>query len=840
MAWSAIISYAGFLLLLLMPPPPCVSDDRLLPGKPLTPGAAIVSDGGAFALGFFSLSDATPAKLYLGIWYNDIPELTVVWVANRETPAMNSSSSSPPTLVLTNASDLVLSDAGGRVLWTTANGVVTGSGASPSPAPPAGAAAVLMNSGNLVVRSPNGAALWQSFEHPSDTLLPGMKIRVRYSTRAGERLVSWNGPGDPSPGPFSYGGDPATFLQLVLWNGTRPVMRNGPWTGFMVTTWYQANTSAIVYQAVVSSEEEIYFTYTLPDGSPRTRFVLTHAGVYELRRWNGGSSAWTVIGRQPKWECDRYGHCGPNGYCDHTAAAPTCRCLDGFVPASPEEWSGGRFSRGCRRRAAAPRCGDGFVALPGVVAPDKFVLVANRNAEECAAECGGNCSCVAYSYANLSTSRTKGDTTRCLVWAGELIDMAMVGAAAGAATDTLYLRVPGLDADVHAGRRAKGNALKIVLPAVLTSIILTLAGVSLACFKLKDNKRNREDRNGPFVGKGDPTQDFEFPFIKFEDIEAATHNFSEASKIGQGGFGKVYKAMLGGQEVAVKRLSRDSEQGTEEFRNEVILIAKLQHKNLVRLLGCSVEGPEKILIYEYLPNKSLDATLFDNSRKILLDWPVRLNIIKGIARGLLYLHQDSRLTIVHRDLKPANVLLDAEMRPKIADFGMARIFNDSQQNANTQRVVGTYGYMAPEYAMEGIFSVKSDVYSFGVLFLEVMTGTKRSSFNHLMGFPNLTTYAWNMWKQGNTKDLVDPSIADTCLPDEIMLCFHVALLCVQENPDDRPLMSYVVFTLENGSPALPTPNSPAYFAQTSNDMEQIRSNIENSINLLTLTNIEGR
>ncbi|PUZ40542.1 hypothetical protein GQ55_9G432000 [Panicum hallii var. hallii] len=683
---SAIACAAALLLLLLLLRP-CESDDRIVPGKPLSPGATVVSEDGSFALGFFAPAGSTPAKLYLGIWYNDIPELTVVWVANRDAPITNTTSPAPTlSLAAAGTSDLVLSDADGRAVWTTN---VAGAPGTPA-APATGVAAVLLNNGDLVIRSPNGTTLWQSFEHPADTLLPGMKIRVRYRTRAGERLVSWKGPGDPSPGSFSFGADPDRVIQLFLWNWTRPVMRSAPWTGYMVAGQYQANTS-LVYVVFVSTEEEMYLTYSLSDGAPHTRYVLTYSGEYQLQSWNGSEAAWSVLGEWPAGSCSRYGHCGANGYCDGTGGAvPACKCLDGFEPASAEEWSGGSFSRGCRRKEA-PRCGDGFLALPGMKSPDGFRRVGNRTLEECAAECRRNCSCVAYAYADLrlSSSASTGDVTRCLVWAGELIDTVKMGDVTG--SDTLYLRIAGL----RAGERAKTNVLKIALPAVLTCSLLLLAGISLARFKFKGKIGNGKRRKkliwgvmGSELGETNPGQ--EFVLFRFDDVVAATCNFSEAYKIGQGGFGKVYMGMLGGQEVAIKRLSKNSEQGNEEFRNEVILIAKLQHRNLVRLLGCSVEGDEKILIYEYLPNKSLDAILFDNSRKMMLDWPARFNIIKGVARGLLYLHHDSRLTIIHRDLKAANVLLDAEMRPKIADFGMARIFSDCQIKANTQRVVGTY------------------------------------------------------------------------------------------------------------------------------------------------------
>ncbi|XBJ00640.1 hypothetical protein VPH35_020494 [Triticum aestivum] len=356
-------------------------------------------------------------------------------------------------------------------------------------------------------------------------------------------------------------------------------------------------------------------------------------------------------------------------------------------------------------------------------------------------------------------------------------------------------------------RNSAGKVLAILMPTI--AVILSIAVVYFFCWR---KRRPEEDAYLPSTS--DDIQHIDSLLLDLATLRIATDDFDNSKMLGKGGFGMVYKGVLpDGEEIAVKRLGQTSRQGIGELKSELVLVAKLHHKNLVRLVGVCLEEQEKILVYEYMPNRSLDMILFDSEKNKELDWGKRFKIINGIARGLQYLHEDSQLKIVHRDLKASNVLLDVDYNPKISDFGLAKIFGGDQSEDVTRRIAGTYGYMAPEYAMRGQYSVKSDVFSFGVLVLEIITGRRNSGSYNTEQDVDLLNLVWEHWTRGNVVELMDPSLSNHPPVDQVLKCIHVGLLCVQRKRASRPTMSSVNIMFSSHTVRLPSLSRPAFCIQ---------------------------
>uniref|UniRef100_A0A0E0IQL1 Uncharacterized protein n=1 Tax=Oryza nivara TaxID=4536 RepID=A0A0E0IQL1_ORYNI len=355
-------------------------------------------------------------------------------------------------------------------------------------------------------------------------------------------------------------------------------------------------------------------------------------------------------------------------------------------------------------------------------------------------------------------------------------------------------------------RRNRPKNAAIVVVSVLASLVVLLSLLSFYLWR-KLQAKQYTDENDIYSGS---------LLFDLATLRKATASFAEHNKLGHGGFGAVYKGFLpDGREIAVKRLDKTSGQGLEQLRNELLFVAKLRHNNLAKLLGVCIKGEEKLLIYEYLPNRSLDTFLFDPEKRGQLNWETRYQIIHGIARGLLYLHEDSQIKIIHRDLKASNVLLDANMNPKISDFGLARLFDGTKTASITNHVVGTLGYMAPEYAVLGHVSVKLDVYSFGILVLEIVTGRRNTDvLGEVEESNNLLSYVWDHWVKGTPLEIADASLLgdDRGLSDmELLKCVHFGLLCVQENPVDRPTMLDILVMLHDvDTNSFVAPSKPAF------------------------------
>ncbi|KAL5548132.1 hypothetical protein UlMin_003363 [Ulmus minor] len=812
-----IFNFYAFLSFLVIFCKLSSATDTITQTKSIIDGETLVSSGQTFELGFFS--PVNSKNRYIGIWYRRTPDV-VVWVANRNNPLHDSLGE----LIINNKTDqVVLLNQSKSIVWST------NSSKSVAKNP----VAQLLDSGNLVLREDESMIselyLWESFDYPSDTLLAGMKLGWDLNIGFERYLTSWKSIDDPSNGDFvcrmEMKGLPG--MELIVAKGSTKIYRSGPWNGVRFSGAVPLGNLIVEKHAVVN-ENEAYYILGTTENSVFSRITINHSGLVQQLILENKSTVWDIMYERPNEPCESYGYCGANSIC-RLNLNPMCECLEWFVPTSQEQWDVLNWSNGCRRKTAL-NCqkGEGFAKIKRVKLPDllDFWLKKNIGLEECKEMCLNNCSCTAYANSDI---RRGG--SGCLMWFGDLIDVRDFHV--DGSDQDMYIRMSASEMKlIHDATKKK--RLKIIL-VTSTLLGICISGLVLWCIIWKSRKVLR--------GKS-KDEDIELPLFDLAMITTATNNFSPENEIGAGGFGSVYKGKLStGQDIAVKRLSKDSRQGVKEFKNEVELIAKLQHRNLVALLGCCIEGEERMLIYEYMPNKSLNHFIFDRIRSsTMLPWKKHFDIVMGIARGLLYLHRDSKLHIIHRDLKASNILLDSNLNPKISDFGLARILQDDEKEAKTRRVVGTYGYMSPEYAIDGKFSVKSDVFSFGVLLLEMVSGKRNRGFRHPDHNHTLLGHAWLLWEEEEPLDLMDERFKDSCVETQVQRCIQVGLLCVQKFPNDRPTMSSVVVMLENDGITLPQPKEPGFFTERSSTDEGLtpRSKECHSVNGLTVTTPNGR
>ncbi|XP_076887711.1 G-type lectin S-receptor-like serine/threonine-protein kinase At4g03230 [Bidens hawaiensis] len=714
----------------------------------------------------------------------------------------------------------------------------------------------LMDTGNAVlINVTSGRKLWQSFDNPTDTFLPGMKMN------ANMKLTSWKSATDPGSGSFEFHPNPSSTRYFIMEGPTTYHWKSGKMSTYSFDD-NQISSSAfnLLSNATTQKVNNIrrngttvsYNTISLVE--PNSRLVMGHLGKLQYFKWSEIESQWVLEWEEPKDACSVYKVCGPFGMCSGNNNSLQCSCLPGFEPISPDN-----PACGCKRTSKIfdNSTKDSFINITMVSMDDTALpFVKATNESECIKECLKNCNCLAYSYSTYQNDSGIWDSSRvntqgCWFWDTKPKNLK------GNGTHNISFRVSESSKEPNINtpsekpkteRKSSSKNLVLAISFVGSALVLSLfCGIGYITYQRLKKRTNNNQNNKEFMSGNTRTQinellnldhpkendreSLEVPYFKLEAIIEATNNFSEKNRLGQGGFGPVYKGKLpGGEEIAVKRLSSLSGQGLQQFKNEVTLIAKLQHRNLVRLLGYCIKGEEKMLLNEYMPNTSLDKFIFDQTRSASLNSEMRFNIIMGIARGLNYLHHDSRLRIIHRDLKASNILLDEDMNPKISDFGLAKIVKGKDIKDVTRSIFGTFGYMSPEDALDGLFSIKSDVFSFGVVLLEIINGNRNAAAqfqNHI----SLLGHAWSLWIEDRPFELLDQILTKSCDSSEVLKCISVGLLCVQGDPDDRPTMTNVIKMLGGDMATLPNPKEPAFIPR--------RDRAISSINMLTITEVAG-
>ncbi|KAL3332895.1 hypothetical protein AABB24_033120 [Solanum stoloniferum] len=730
--------------------------DTISANQSLSGNQTIISSGGKFKLGFFQ--PGSSSSYYIGMWYDKVVEQTAVWVANREKPVLDKNSAELKIL----DGNLVLVDESKTPIWSTN---ISSSNSS-------SVVAVLQDDGNLILTDGSNSTppLWQSFNNPTNTWLPGSKLSYNKVTRTKQLLTSWKSADDPAPGLYSLELDPNEKQYIIRFNRSEQYWKTGPWNNRIFRDVPEMRTNYIYNFSYEDNQNESYFTYSLYNNSIISRFIMDGSGQIKQLTWLDNTNQWNLFWSQPRQQCEVYAFCGPFATCQETN--PFCNCLDGFKRSSETDWNQNDFSGGCERQTKS-QCGngngekDGFWMHPQMKVPDNAQNISAGSDEECRSTCLNNCNCTAYAY-----------ESSCSIWNGELLNMQQLLQNDGRGK-SIYVKVAA--SDIPKSNSKKG--IPIGVSAGSAAAVLILLGILFVVFR----RRRR------YIGIGKIVEGSLVAF-DYKDLQHATKNFSE--KLGGGGFGSVFKGKLSDSSViAVKRLDSIS-QGEKQFRSEVSTIGTIQHVNLVRLRGFCSEGNKKLLVYDYMENGSLDSHIFTEKQSDVMDWKTRYQVALGTARGLTYLHEKCRDCIIHCDIKPENILLDAQLCPKVADFGLAKLVGrDFSRVLTTMR--GTRGYLAPEWISGVAITAKADVYSYGMMLLEIVSGKRNSEYSQdgkVKFFPSWAARV--VVDEGDILSLLDYRLDRAADAEEVSRICKVAYWCIQDDEFQRPSMGQVVQILE--------------------------------------------
>ncbi|CAM0943224.1 unnamed protein product [Alopecurus aequalis] len=687
----------------------------------------------------------------------------VVWSANRDRPVRENA-----TLEFTLGGNLVLRDADDSHVWSSSNS--------------GGRVMMVTKAGNLVLFDQRNAAVWQSFDHPTDTLVPGQSILE------GMRLES-----KTSPANWTLNGLYITLLHDGLYayaESTPPLLYFSYKSRFGKIG--NDPTKATLRNGSLSFMfgQDMNDSITLPVAQSNQYMRLDSDGYLRLYGWSWSSQSWTVVydimGSVGMDACDYPTSCGEYGICMGTQCSCPLESNSNSSYFKPVDER--KTNLGCTPLSPIS-CTEiqhhKLLIIPNISYYDNYTLMDAKNSKQtsfdgCKQECLKNCSCMAVLF-------TGG---KC-VWVTKVFSMQSIQYGTIGYESSIYLKVqlsPSNENKTKGELNPSTENKKVILGATLGAITILISLFIIGTLYVQRRKKYEEkDEEFDFDQLlGMPTR------YSFEKLSECTEGFG--TKLGEGGFGSVFEGKLGEERVAVKRLE-GARQGKKEFLAEVENIGSIEHINLVKLIGFCAEKSERLLVYEYVSRGSLDRWIYYHPKNEPLDWCTRCRIILDIAKGLCYLHEECRQKIAHLDIKPQNILLDDNFNAKVADFGLCKLINRDQSKVVTV-MRGTPGYLAPEWLTSRI-TEKVDVYSFGVVIMEIISARKNIDNSQSEENVQLINILREKAQNNQLIDLIDKRRDDMVShQEEVVQMIKLAIWCLQHDNTRRPLMSTVIKVLE--------------------------------------------